>query len=115
MRRNVERIEIRKALNERIDFEGSFESIREMLNSLENKYSEWDLYVEREYLYSEYESDSWELYGKRLENDEEYALRMAKNAKIRKEAREKRAKDKLQKEAEERALYEKLKDKYGEA
>ena len=115
MGRKAERIQVRKSFHEHLDFEGSFESIREMLNSLEEKYPEWDLSVEYEYAYSEYEPNSWELYGSRLENDEEYEARMAKNAKARKAANEKRKLDKLKKEAEEKALFEKLKEKYGEA
>lgn len=115
MGRKVERIKVRKGFHEYIDFEGSFESIREMLNSLEEKYPGWDLSIEREYSYSEYESDKWDLYGSRLENDEEYEARMEKNRNARKAAAEKRKLDKLKKEQEERELFEKLKDKYGEA
>lgn len=112
MGRVAKRILIRKNLAGDLELEGSFESIRNELAHYEDAYPEYSLSVERYRTYNDYDSESWQLHGERLENDKEYKARLAKNEVAREKAKEQRKNDKLKKEDYDKALYEKLKKKF---
>jgi hypothetical protein len=104
-----ERIMVKQYL-EPISFTGPVSSVQEMLISLVEEYPEFTLHIEDDY--SGYDGgQEYNLYGERLETDEEYEFRMDLHR-----ADLKKTKLASQKKLEkERAEYERLRKKFEKA
>lgn len=99
---------------DRWNFEGSLDSVIEMLKQYEDKYSAEYSNLKLVYEYGKYDDGDSScyhaLYGYREETDKEYAKRISMEAK----AKERKKLDKAAVEKRERLEYLRLKEKYGE-
>lgn len=101
-----ERLTIRRHITRLYSIDGRLSDFQDSLNDLVYQHREYCLSIETSYDYDEH---TIEIYGERLENDEEYQLRLdALN-----EQKERLRQEKKTKLEKERLEYERLKKKFG--